>query len=138
MRWDREDELDLADIGGEAGAATHGASIAPPGRTPKRLDMPKRPLQSATEAATSGMSCGAVSRLGPLLRYPRLPNGFYTFSKPILDPKIVIELEIQSYEQLDPGTILVPFYEKIGRRRRVRNAAILRWDKVKDGTRERR
>jgi hypothetical protein len=43
MRWDREDELDLADIGGEAGAATHGASIAPPGRRPKRLDMGKPP-----------------------------------------------------------------------------------------------
>jgi hypothetical protein len=43
MRWDREDELDLADIGGEAGAATHGASIAPPGRRPKRLDMAKPP-----------------------------------------------------------------------------------------------
>jgi len=27
MWWDRENELDLADIGGETDAATHGASI---------------------------------------------------------------------------------------------------------------
>ena len=32
MRRDREDEFDLADIGGEAGAATHGASIVVPER----------------------------------------------------------------------------------------------------------
>jgi hypothetical protein len=33
MWWDRENELDLADIGGETGAATHGANIASsPGR----------------------------------------------------------------------------------------------------------
>jgi len=31
MRRDREDELDLADIGGETGAATYGASIAAAG-----------------------------------------------------------------------------------------------------------
>jgi hypothetical protein len=31
MRWDREDELDLTDIGGETGAATHEVSIAGPG-----------------------------------------------------------------------------------------------------------
>jgi hypothetical protein len=37
MRRDREDELDLADIGEEAHAATHVASIAGPGRRPKRL-----------------------------------------------------------------------------------------------------
>ena len=30
MRWDREDQLDLAEIGGETGTATHGASIAGP------------------------------------------------------------------------------------------------------------
>jgi hypothetical protein len=32
----------LADIGGETGAAIHGASIAGPGRRPKRLDTAKR------------------------------------------------------------------------------------------------
>jgi hypothetical protein len=31
IRRDREDELDPADIGGEAGTATYGASIAGPG-----------------------------------------------------------------------------------------------------------
>ena len=42
MKRDREDELDLADIGGQAGAATHDASIAGPecggqsGWTPRR------------------------------------------------------------------------------------------------------
>src|SRR6516162_5150948 len=32
MRRDREDQLDLAHVGGEANTATHGASIAGPGR----------------------------------------------------------------------------------------------------------
>jgi hypothetical protein len=36
MRWDREDELDLADVGGEANANTHGSSLASPSRRPKR------------------------------------------------------------------------------------------------------
>jgi hypothetical protein len=39
MRWDEEDKLDLADIGGETGTAAHGASIASPGRMPKQVDM---------------------------------------------------------------------------------------------------
>jgi len=47
MRWDREDELDLADIGGEAGAATHGASIAPPGRTPALAWLLAKPVITA-------------------------------------------------------------------------------------------
>jgi hypothetical protein len=34
MRRDREDELDLADVGGETGAATHGGNIASPWRMP--------------------------------------------------------------------------------------------------------
>src|SRR4051794_28941404 len=34
MRRDRKDESDLADIGGQACAATHGESIAGPGRWP--------------------------------------------------------------------------------------------------------
>ena len=38
MRRDREDELDLANIGGETGAATHGASIAGPKRGGQALD----------------------------------------------------------------------------------------------------
>jgi hypothetical protein len=38
MRRNREDKLDLADIGGETGAATHASTIAWPGRGPKRLD----------------------------------------------------------------------------------------------------
>jgi hypothetical protein len=37
MRRDREDEFDLADIGGAAYAATHAANIALPRRKPKRL-----------------------------------------------------------------------------------------------------
>jgi hypothetical protein len=37
IRRDREDELDLADIGGETGTTTHGPSIAGPGRRPKRI-----------------------------------------------------------------------------------------------------
>ena len=37
IRRDREDELDLADIGGETGRATHGESIASAGREPKRI-----------------------------------------------------------------------------------------------------
>jgi hypothetical protein len=38
IRRDREDGLDLADIGGNADAATHAGKIAPPTRTPKPLD----------------------------------------------------------------------------------------------------
>jgi hypothetical protein len=48
-RWpigrDREDELDLADIGGETGTATHGASIAGAGRRRQAADH-REPLQS--------------------------------------------------------------------------------------------
>ena len=36
MRRDREDELNLADIGGEADAATHAEKIASPRHKPKR------------------------------------------------------------------------------------------------------
>jgi hypothetical protein len=36
MRRDREDELDLAHVGGETGTATHGANITPPRPRPKR------------------------------------------------------------------------------------------------------
>jgi len=56
MRWDREDELDLADIGGETGAATHLASIAPPDRRPKRLDNGKRPCDRPVEQTRNMMS----------------------------------------------------------------------------------
>jgi len=42
MRWDREDKLDLADIGRETNAATHAAKIASPLRKPKRLDRVRR------------------------------------------------------------------------------------------------
>jgi hypothetical protein len=45
MRRDREDDLDLADIGGETGAATHRGSIASAERRPKRLDTAKRPCK---------------------------------------------------------------------------------------------
>jgi hypothetical protein len=38
MRWDREDEFDLADVGGEANATAHGSKITSPRRRPKRLD----------------------------------------------------------------------------------------------------
>jgi hypothetical protein len=38
MRRDREHELDLAYIGGEADAATHVRKIAQPSCTPKGLD----------------------------------------------------------------------------------------------------
>ncbi len=38
MRLDREDELDLADIGGESDAATHDSRIASSRSTPKWLD----------------------------------------------------------------------------------------------------
>jgi hypothetical protein len=38
MRWDGEDEFDLADVGGEANATAHRSNIAPPRRRPKRLD----------------------------------------------------------------------------------------------------
>ena len=38
MRRDREHKLDLADIGGESGAATHTSTLTQPGRRPKRLD----------------------------------------------------------------------------------------------------
>ena len=43
IRRDREDELDLADIGGETGTATHGASIASAGREPKRISVSPPP-----------------------------------------------------------------------------------------------
>src|SRR6516162_11019289 len=46
IRRDREDELDLADIGGETGTATHGASIASAGREPKRLTAARRHAHS--------------------------------------------------------------------------------------------
>ena len=36
---DREDELDLAHVGGEADTATHGTTIAELARCPKPLDM---------------------------------------------------------------------------------------------------
>jgi hypothetical protein len=39
-RWHREDRLDLAQVGGEADAPTHGASIAGPEGRPKRATRP--------------------------------------------------------------------------------------------------
>jgi hypothetical protein len=42
-RRDREDELDLADIGGETGTATHSASVTGPGRRPKRISVSPPP-----------------------------------------------------------------------------------------------
>jgi hypothetical protein len=38
MRRDRENQLDLADVGGEANAATHGPNIRPFVRRPKGVD----------------------------------------------------------------------------------------------------
>src|SRR6516165_8668762 len=43
MRWDGEDTLDLADIGGETGTAAHGASVTSPGQMPKQVDMADGP-----------------------------------------------------------------------------------------------
>src|ERR1700730_14063270 len=48
MRRDR-DEFDLADIGGEAGAATHDTIIASPDRRQKAMDRAKRPCHSSIE-----------------------------------------------------------------------------------------
>jgi hypothetical protein len=45
MRRNGKDKLDLADIGGEADAATHGASIAWAGRDTKRGDEPHWPAR---------------------------------------------------------------------------------------------
>jgi hypothetical protein len=42
MRRDREDELDPADIGGEADATTHVLNIAAPEDAPNTLDRLKR------------------------------------------------------------------------------------------------
>src|SRR5205807_6520259 len=42
LRWNAESDLDLADIGGKAGASTHVANVASPRRRPKaarHLDM---------------------------------------------------------------------------------------------------
>lgn len=42
----------------------------------------------------------------------QLQKGYHSFSKPIFDPKVVTEIDLQSYD-LDAGTILIPFYERI-------------------------
>jgi hypothetical protein len=58
VRRYREDELDLADIGGEAGTTTHGASIAGPGR--------------GRQAA--GRRAGCNPRREPLREHPEKPE----------------------------------------------------------------
>src|SRR6516165_7565153 len=56
IRRDRKDELDFANIRGETGTATHGASIAGPGRRPKRLDTAKRLCNRRIEQTRNTMS----------------------------------------------------------------------------------
>jgi hypothetical protein len=46
MRRDREDKLDLADVGGEANASTHDPNIALPGRQPKGVDKIRAVVES--------------------------------------------------------------------------------------------
>jgi hypothetical protein len=55
MRWDREDQLDLADIGGETGAATHGASIAGRECGGQGVDTAKRLCNRAIEQTRNTM-----------------------------------------------------------------------------------
>jgi hypothetical protein len=52
MLGDREDELDLADIGGETGAATHGASMAGKGRGPSDHDRSRRFVRLTTKSTS--------------------------------------------------------------------------------------
>jgi hypothetical protein len=60
MRRDREDQLDLADIGGETGAGPHmGASIASSERKPKGLDTLKPPCDYLVER-TRNTRCPAT------------------------------------------------------------------------------
>jgi hypothetical protein len=63
---DRKDELDLADIGGETGTTTHGASIAGPGRRPKRLDTLARPCKSGN-VSTRGRTKSLTDRYRGLM-----------------------------------------------------------------------
>ena len=69
MRRDREDELDFADIGGEANAATHGASIAPRGRRPKPLAV--APVAILAENRLENVTKEARARAEPTM--------FFTF-----------------------------------------------------------
>jgi hypothetical protein len=72
MGWDREDQLDLAEIGGETGTATHGASTASPGRKPKRLvsvNSPRNALSTSFanrshRAVTSSRYCFSLYTKG--------------------------------------------------------------------------
>jgi hypothetical protein len=58
MRRDGEDELDLADIGREMGAATHGASIAGPGRGRQAAWAGLLPaIDSSLKSPVDGKSC---------------------------------------------------------------------------------
>jgi hypothetical protein len=59
MRWDGEDTLDLADIGGETGTPAHGASVASPGRMPKQVDMANGPWDRSE-----------IERGTPICRHP--------------------------------------------------------------------
>jgi hypothetical protein len=69
MLGDREDELDLADIGGETGAATHGASMAGQGRRPKR-SRPLSPFCSAHDKIDFPAAApGADQALTPVRRW---------------------------------------------------------------------
>jgi hypothetical protein len=53
IRRDREDEPDLADIGGETGAAIHSASIAGPGHRPKLISASPAPAVRLTARSRS-------------------------------------------------------------------------------------
>jgi hypothetical protein len=69
LRRDRENELDLAHIGGEAHAATHGASIAGPGRRPKRSPLHLLHVRSFDHLVGAGKDRGwhgEAKRLGGL------------------------------------------------------------------------
>jgi hypothetical protein len=59
---DREDELDLADIGGETGMATYRASIAGPGRRPKRIGRILSASRQARDRARLGTRSPGTKR----------------------------------------------------------------------------
>jgi len=73
MRRDGEDELDLADIGGQSGAATHDVSIAQPDRRQKGMDGAKRPWDRPGERTRNVMP--ASSKLMTIEAERRLPVG---------------------------------------------------------------
>ena len=64
MRRDREDQFDLADIGGEAGAATHGASIAGPKRGSKRPGLPHVQCSTVSTGSFAMLRSSAKIELG--------------------------------------------------------------------------